>query len=104
VDRHGTVMYYNKWASGHLDRKPEYIDNDVRKRHRQAVTNPRFDAMLQLFEEDRVEPVRYVARPYGKTTILVTVSPIRVDGELVGFSQSLPTKALMRPAGLVGCQ
>jgi sensor histidine kinase regulating citrate/malate metabolism len=87
LDRHGTVMYYNKWASEHLDRKPEYIGNDVRKRHRRAVTNPRFDAMLRLFEEGRVEPVSYVARPYGKTTILVMVSPIRVDGELVGFSQ-----------------
>ena len=87
LDRHGTVMYYNKWASEHLDRKPEYIGTDVRKRHRRAVTNPRFDAMLRLFEEGRVEPVRYVARPYGKTTILVTVSPIRVNGELVGFSQ-----------------
>jgi sensor histidine kinase regulating citrate/malate metabolism len=87
LDRHGTVMYYNKWASEHLDRKSEYIGNDVRKRHRRAVTNPRFDAMLRLFEEGRVEPVHYVARPYGKTTILVTVSPIRVNGELVGFSQ-----------------
>ncbi|HEY4224374.1 MAG TPA: hypothetical protein VGM70_01005, partial [Pseudolysinimonas sp.] len=57
LDRHGTVMYYNKWASEHLDRKPEYIGNDVRKRHRRAVTNPRFDAMLRLFEEGRVEPV-----------------------------------------------
>src|SRR4029453_18316144 len=71
----------------HLDRKPEYIGNDIRKRHRRAVTNPRFDAMLKLFEDGRVEPLRYVARPYGKTTILVTVSPIRVEGELVGFSQ-----------------
>ena len=43
--------------------------------------------MLELFKAGRVEPVRYVARPYGKTTILVTVSPIRRDGELVGFSQ-----------------
>lgn len=24
LDRHGTVMYYNKWASEHLDRKPGY--------------------------------------------------------------------------------
>ena len=87
LDRHGTVMYYNKWAAEHLDRKPEYIGNDVRKRHRRAVTNPRFDAMLKLFEDRRAEPVRYVARPYGKTTILVTVSPLRVNGELVGFSQ-----------------
>ncbi|WP_051342206.1 PAS domain-containing protein [Pseudonocardia spinosispora] len=87
VDRTGRVLYYNKWADEHLDRKPEYIGNDVRDRHRQPITNPRFDAMIALFEEGRVEPVRYVARPYGKTIILVTVSPIWVDGELVGFSQ-----------------
>ena len=43
--------------------------------------------MLKLFVDGRIEPVRYVARPYGKTTILVTVSPIRIDGELVGLSQ-----------------
>ena len=43
--------------------------------------------MLKLFDDGRMEPVRYVARPYGKTTILVTVSPIYVDGELVGYSQ-----------------
>ena len=75
VDRHGTVMYYNKRASEHLDRMPEYIDNDVRKRHRRAVTNPRFDAMLELSEDGRVEPVR----PYGKTTILVS-EPLAADG------------------------
>lgn len=80
-------MYYNKWASEHLDRKPEHLGDDVRKRHRRAATNPRFDAMLRLFEEGRVEPVRYVAKPYGGITILVTVSPIRIDGALVGFSQ-----------------
>jgi sensor histidine kinase regulating citrate/malate metabolism len=87
VDRTGHVRYYNKWASEHLDRKSDYIGDDVRNRHRRAITNPRFDAMLKLFEDGRVEPVRYVARPYGKTTILVTVSPIFVAGELVGFSQ-----------------
>ncbi|WP_314173982.1 PAS domain-containing protein [Streptomyces winkii] len=87
LDRDGVVLYYNAWAAEHLDRKPEYIGEDVRRRHRRAVTNPRFDAMTALFENGRTEPVRYVARPYGKTTILVTVSPVRVGGELVGFSQ-----------------
>lgn len=87
VDWDARVRYYNKWALDHLDRQPGYIGDDVRNRHRRAVTNPRFNAMLRLFEEGRMEPVRYVARPYGKTTILVTVSPIYIDGELVGFSQ-----------------
>jgi len=51
----------------------------VHERHRRRITNARFDAMLKLFVDGRIEPVRYVARPYGKTTILVTVSPIRID-------------------------
>ena len=87
LDRDGIVRYYNKWAAEHLDRKPEYLGHDVRGRHRRAATNPRFDAMIGLFENGRTEPVRYVARPYGKTTILVIVSPVHVDGELVGYSQ-----------------
>lgn len=87
VDRHGTVLYYNKWASEHLDRRPGYLGHSVHERHHRKVTNPRFDAILQLFIDGRVEPVHYVARPYGKTTILVTVSPIRISGELVGLSQ-----------------
>src|SRR5262245_32868161 len=87
LDRKGRVIFYNQWAANRLDRKPEYIGKDVRKNHRREITNPRFDAMLKLFEEGRTDPVHYVARPYGKTTILVTMSPIRVDGELVGYSQ-----------------
>jgi len=87
VDRAGNVVYYNKWASEHLDRKSDYIGDDVRNRHRRTITNPRYNAMLKLFEDGRMEPVRYVARPYGKTTILVTVSPIYVGDELVGLSQ-----------------
>lgn len=87
LDRAGRVMYFNKWAAEHLDRKTEYLGDDVRNRHHRSITNPRFNAMIALFENGRTEPVRYVARPYGKTTILVTVSPIKVAGELVGFSQ-----------------
>jgi PAS domain-containing protein len=87
VDRDGKVMYYNKWADEHLDRSPDYLGHSVHERHHRKITNPRFDAMLKLFVDGRVEPVHYVARPYGKITILVIVSPIRIDGEFVGLSQ-----------------
>ena len=96
VDRHGEVMYYNKWADEHLDRQPAYLGHSVHERHRRKITNPRFDAMLKLFVDGRIEPVRYVARPYGKTTLLVTVSPIRIDGELVGLSQLVLLKTKCR--------
>ena len=73
VDRNGSVLFCNKWAAEHLDRKPEYLGRDVRERHHRAVTNPRWNAMLQLFLDGRDEPVRYVARPYGKTTMAKTL-------------------------------
>jgi ATP/maltotriose-dependent transcriptional regulator MalT len=38
VDRHGTVMYYNKWASEHLDRQPAYLGHSVYERHRRVLT------------------------------------------------------------------
>ncbi|WP_108818094.1 PAS domain-containing protein [Pseudovibrio sp. Alg231-02] len=90
IDKDGKLLYYNKWASENLDRQPRHIGHighNVKKNHRRAITNPRFDAMLQLFKDGRKDPVRYVANPYGTTPILVTVSPIHIDGELVGFSQ-----------------
>jgi len=92
LDREGRLMFYNQWAVNKLDRKPEYIGKNVRGHHRRKITNPRFNAMLKLFEEGRTDPVYYVARPYGGITILVMVSPIRVDGELVGYSQVILLK------------
>ena len=77
------VLYYNKWAAENLDRNSNHIGEDVRNRHRRAIANLHFNVTLKLFEDDRTEPVRYVARSYGKTTILVTVSPIFVLDELV---------------------
>jgi hypothetical protein len=87
MDREANVLYYNKWASEHLDRNSNYIGDDVRNRHRRAITNPRFNATLKLFEDGRTEPVRYVARPYGKTTILVSLTvPNAVGGEGIAIS------------------
>ena len=87
LDREGTVIYYNRWAAEYMDRNPSYIDDDVRHRHGRKVTNPRLDAMFELFENGRIEPVRYVAHPDGMKALLVTVSPIHSGDELVGFSQ-----------------
>jgi len=33
LDRDGVVIYYNRWAALYMDRKPSYIDDDVRNRH-----------------------------------------------------------------------
>ena len=54
VDRHGTVMYYNKWASEHLDRQPGYLGHSVHERHRRKITNP-----LRLSRDDRDKGKKY---------------------------------------------
>ena len=60
-------LHEEQWASEHLDRQPAYLGHCVHERHRRTITNPRFDAMLKLFVDGRIEPVQYVARPYGKS-------------------------------------
>ncbi|GHB30263.1 hypothetical protein GCM10007094_18340 [Pseudovibrio japonicus] len=92
IDKDGKLLYYNKWAAEHLDRAPDYIGRSVKEHHHRPITNPRFDAILQLFKDGRKDPHHYVANPYFNTPLFVTVSPIHIDGELVGFSQFIMLK------------
>ncbi|MFC1822057.1 hypothetical protein ACFL9T_05070 [Thermodesulfobacteriota bacterium] len=34
IDRKGTLLYYNRFSSEILDRKPDYIGNDIRSHRR----------------------------------------------------------------------
>ena len=78
-DPQGTLLYYNSYSTKVLDRKPEYIGTDIHRHHKKAITNQKFDLMLQKFEEGRTEPFYDEAKPYGQV-ILVTLLPIRKDG------------------------
>ena len=91
VDTKGTVLYYNKQAAEILDRKPEYIGEDLHSHHKVATSNRKVDLMLQDFQKGRLEPFHYEARPYGKT-ILVTLSPILEKGKFIGCAQSVQLK------------
>jgi sensor histidine kinase regulating citrate/malate metabolism len=83
-DLQSTLLYYNQCAAKILDRKPEYLGTDIHLHHKQAITNDKFDLMLQKFKEGRTEPFYYEAKPYGQV-ICVTLSPLRTDRKLVGF-------------------
>ncbi len=87
----GTLLYYNEAATKLLDRKPEYIGQDIHTHHKQPATNPRIDTMLQAFSEGRIEPFHYIAKPYGYP-ISVAVAPIIVDGQFLGCVQSVHRK------------
>ena len=91
IDTRGRLLYYNRHSEKILDRKPEYIGQDLRTHHKKAASNEKFDAMMLAFEQGRTEPFRYEAIPYEKI-ILVTLSPIHVDGQFIGCVQSVMLK------------
>lgn len=91
IDTKGTLLYYNEHASKILDRKPEYIGKDAHSHHTKPATNEKFDLMLKAFEEGRTEPFHYEAKRYGKI-ILVTLSPIKKEGQVVGCVQAVQLK------------
>ena len=94
LDLYGTVMNYNKWASEHLDREPGYLGHSVHEQHRRKITNPRFDAMLKLSLTAASSRCATWPGRTGNTTILVTVSPIRIDDTWVNsFAEVWTTKS-----------
>ncbi len=95
-DPQGTLLYYNNYSTKVLDRKPEYIGTDIHRHHKKPTTNEKFDLMLQKFSEGRTEPFHYEAKPYGQV-ILVTLSPIRKAGKLVGFVHCVRLKEAVGP-------
>ncbi len=91
IDTKGTLLYYNKQAAKILDRKPEYIGNDVYSHHMKATSSEKLESMIQDFQKGRTEPFHYEAKPYGKT-ILVTLSPILEKDKFIGCAQSVQLK------------
>jgi len=60
------------------------------REHRAGINQPSIERNASIVPWAVATSHRYVrgvARPYGKTTILVTVSPIRIAEQLVGLSQ-----------------
>ena len=91
IDTEGKLLYYNNQAAKILDRKPEYIGEDVHSHHKKPSSNSRLDSMLQDFQEGRTAPFYYEVQPYGKS-ILVIVSPILDNGRFIGCVQSVLLK------------
>ena len=91
IDLEGHILFYNNYASQVLDRKPEYLDTDIRDCHQKPETNARIDTMLDEFKAGRREAFYYEAFRYGKN-IAVTLSPFEVDGQLIGCIQSVTIK------------
>ena len=97
IDPQGTLLYYNRRSAEILDRNPEYLGSDIHLHHKKETTNQKVDAMLQEFSEGRTEPFSYESKPYGKV-VLVTLTPLRTDGQFIGCVQAVRLKQAM-PGG-----
>jgi DUF438 domain-containing protein len=82
-DLKGDLLYFNDTAPRIINRKPEHLGRDIRLCHQKPQSVVRINGMIQEFQQGRRDPISYEARPYGKT-LLITVSPLEVEGRLVG--------------------
>jgi DUF438 domain-containing protein len=92
-DLQGIMLYYNEYSPRVINRKPELLGKDIRLCHQKPESNARIDRMIEEFKNGRREPISYEARPYGKP-LLITVSPLEIDGRLVGFIHTAMPKPL----------
>lgn len=51
IDPEGNIVYYNRQAAKILDRKPEYIGEDIHSHHKKEASNKKVDLMLQEFQK-----------------------------------------------------
>ena len=91
IDLQGRMLYYNKYSSTVVNRRPELLGEDIRSCHHKSESISKIDRILrEMVNGDRTE-YYYESERNGKT-LGVTVLPYKVDGKLLGFVQSFVVK------------
>jgi sensor histidine kinase regulating citrate/malate metabolism len=70
IDTEGMLLYYNKHAAKILDRKPEYIGEDIRSHHKKAISSKKFDLMFKISKKEKRSPSTIKLTPMGKPFLL----------------------------------
>jgi DUF438 domain-containing protein len=91
VDPEGTIRYFNRYAPEILERRAEFIGTDVRACHKRTESNARIDEMLHAFKAGRRERYGWEVERFGRR-LVVTFSPLVVDGRLAGAIHSVMVK------------
>jgi PAS domain S-box-containing protein len=86
IDREGRILYYNEYSSRFVDRKPEYIGQDIRFCHKKPESIEKIDRILSELTEGKRKEFYYEAERNGNK-LGVTFSPLDVDGKPIGFIQ-----------------
>jgi len=91
VDLNGHIQYYNDFSSQILDRKPEYIGQDLRNCHNTAASVEKIDHMLKAFKKGRQDEFGYETIRNGRH-LAVKFSPLMVDGKIIACVQTVVVK------------
>jgi DUF438 domain-containing protein len=91
LDLEGRLRYDNAASARLVDRKPEYIGQDLRDCHQKEASVSRIDRMLEDLRTGRQPAIYYEAERNGRI-LAVTVLPYKVDDRIVGFIQSFTVK------------
>ena len=91
LDLDANLVYYSENAPNFVNRKPEFLGQDIRNCHKRQASNERIDAMIEGFKAGKREPITYTAKPYGEP-LRITVVPFIVNGTLIGCIQHVVKK------------
>ncbi len=91
LDLDAKLLYYSENAPDFVNRKPEFLGQDIRNCHKLQSSNDRIEAMIEGFKAGSREPVTYVAKPYGEP-LRITVVPFIVNSTLLGCIQHVVKK------------
>jgi DUF438 domain-containing protein len=91
IDLEGRILYYNEYSSQIVDRKPEYIGEDIRACHKNPDSILKINRILEELKEDGTNSYYYESERNGKT-LGVTVLPYKANDKLIGFIQSFIVK------------
>lgn len=83
LDLKGNLLFYNDFSTTFLDRKPEYLEQDVRDYH-QAASNEKIDQILSSYAEGSREMHTWQLQREGNL-FQVRVAPLIEDGQCTGL-------------------
>ena len=92
TDPEGRIVYFNKYSSEILDRKPEYVGMDIRQCHKMQGSIEKIDHIFSQFKSGKDAPFYYEATREG-TLFAVTVLPLRKSGQFIGCVHSVVIKS-----------
>ena len=91
TDLEGRILFYNAYCSQIVDRKPEYIGQDIRPCHQKSESIVKIDIIFGEIREGQRREYYYESKRGGKR-LGVTILPYEVDGQITGFIQTIVVK------------